>query len=142
MILSLVLVLPWMQVPNAIIKSTQNFDGLILMGALIIILLARYKETSLKLIDKICNFLSFLPKSVILARWEELLEGLTLILHRLVALKVILLSQLIWTFSDIVFFSAIQIFQPTGQFLESIFLMMLLSFAVVVPSSPGFIGVC
>lgn len=142
MILSLVLVLPWMQVPNAIIKSTQNFDGLILMGALIIILLARYKETSLKLIDKICNFLSFLPKSVILARWEELLEGLTLILHRLVALKVILLSQLIWTFSDIVFFSAIQIFQPTGQFLESIFLMVSLSFAVVVPSSPGFIGVC
>lgn len=142
MILSLVLVLPWMQVPNAIIKSTQNFDGLILMGALIIILLARYKETSLKLIDKICNFLSFLPKSVILARWEELLEGLTLILHRLVALKIILLSQLIWTFSDIVFFSAIQIFQPTGQFLESIFLMVLLSFAVVVPSSPGFIGVC
>ena len=142
MILSLVLVLPWMQVPNAIIKSTQNFDGLILMGALIIILLARYKETSLKLIDKICNFLSFLPKSVILTRWEELLEGLTLILHRLVALKIILLSQLIWTFSDIVFFSAIQIFQPTGQFLESIFLMVLLSFAVVVPSSPGFIGVC
>ena len=141
MILSLVLVLPWMQVPNAIIKSTQNFDGLILMGALIIILLGRYKETSLKLIDKICNFLSFLPKSVILARWEELLEGLTLILHRLVALKVILLSQLIWTFSDIVFFSAIQIFQPTGQFLESIFLMVSLSFAVVVPSSPGFIGV-
>ena len=141
MILSLVLVLPWMQVPNAIIKSTQNFDGLILMGALIIILLGRYKETSLKLIDKICNFLSFLHKSVILTRWEELLEGLTLILHRLVALKVILLSQLIWTFSDIVFFSAIQIFQPTGQFLESIFLMVSLSFAVVVPSSPGFIGV-
>ena len=141
MILSLVLVLPWMQVPNAIIKSTQNFDGLILMGALIIILLARYKETSLKLIDKICNFLSFLPKSVILARWEELLEGLTLILHRLVALKVILLSQLIWTFSDIVFFSASQIFQPTGQFLESIFLMVSLSFAVVAPCSSGFIGV-
>lgn len=140
-ILALALVLPWMQVPSAIIKSAQIIGGFVLIGVLIIILLARFKETSLILINKICSFLSFLPKSVILARWEELLEGLTHLLRGLVAFKVIALSLVSWLFSGLVFFSAIQIFQPAGLILEAIFMMVSLSFAVIIPSSPGFLGV-
>jgi uncharacterized membrane protein YbhN (UPF0104 family) len=78
---------------------------------------------------------------MILARWEELLQGLTPLLRGMVASKVIVLSLLSWLFSGIVFFCAIKTFQPIGRFLEAMFMMVSLSLAVIVPSSPGVIGV-
>ena len=141
MILALLLVLPWMQVPIAIVRSGEIFSVLVLLGILVIILLARFKEASFILVDRVCAVFSFLPKTKILAGWAELIEGLTPLLHGFIAFKVIVLSILGWLFSGVVFFCAIQTFQPTGLFLEAIFMMVSLSFAVIVPSSPGFIGV-
>ena len=141
MILALVLILPWMQVPGEIVKSGEIFGMLVLLGILVIILLARFKEASFVLVDRVCVVFSFLPKTMILARWAELNEGLTPLLHGFIAFKVIALSILSWLFSGAVFFCAIQMFQPTGFFLEAVFMMVSLSFAVIVPSSPGFIGI-
>ena len=141
MILALVVVLPWMQVPSAIIKSGQIFGVFVLVGILIIILLAMFKGTSVALINRICTVFPVLPKAMILARWAELLEGLTPLLRGVVALQVIVLSLLSWLFSGVVFYCAIRTFQPAGLLLEAIFMMVSLSLAVIVPSSPGFIGV-
>jgi glycosyltransferase 2 family protein len=141
MIFALVLVLSWMNVPSAIIKSGQIFGVFVLVGILIIILLARFKETSFALINRICTVFPVLPNATILARWAELMEGLTPLLRGVVALQVVILSLLSWLFSGIVFFCAIRTFQSVGLFLEAIFMMISLSLALIVPSSPGFIGV-
>jgi len=82
-----------------------------------------------------------LPKAMILTRWTELIEGLIPLLRGSVAIQVIILSLLSWLFSGAVFFCAIRTFQPAGLPLEAVFMMIALSLAVVVPSSPGFIGV-
>lgn len=141
MILALLLVLPWMQVQSAIVRSGEFFGALVLLGILVIILLARFKEASFVLVDRVCAVFSFLPKTMIHARWAELIEGLTPLLHGFIALKVVALSILSWLFSGAVFFYTIQTFQPTGRFVEAVFMMVSISFAVIVPSSPGFIGV-
>lgn len=141
MIFALVLVLPWMQVPNAIVRSGEIFGVLVLLGILLIILLAKFKETSLALVDRICTIFPFLPKSMIIARWKELIQGLTPLLRGSVALWVIAFSLLTWLSSAIVYICSIQVFQPAGLFLEAVFMMVSLSLAVAVPSSPGFIGV-
>lgn len=140
-IFALLMVLPWMQVPEVIIRSGEIFAALVLLGILTILILARFKEFSLVLIDKMCARFSFLPKSIIVARWEELIDGLTPLMHGSVALKVIAFSLLTWLFSSIVYFCSVQAFQPSGLFLEAVFMMVSLSLAVAVPSSPGFIGV-
>jgi glycosyltransferase 2 family protein len=141
MIVALVLVLPWMHVPSAIIKSGEIFGILVLLGILVIILLAKFKETSFALIDGICAKFHFLPKSSIMARWKELIQGLIPLLRGSLALWVVTFSFLTWLFSAIVYICSIQVFQPAGFFLEAVFMMVSLSFAVAVPSSPGFIGV-
>lgn len=141
MVLALLLVLPWMRAPSAIIKSGQIFGALVILGMLVIILLASFKETSFALIDRVCSIFTFLPKTMVMARWGELLKGLTPLLRGLVAFKVVALSIVSWLFSGAVFFFAIQIFQSAGLFVEAIFMMVSLSFAVIVPSSPGFFGV-
>ena len=141
MIFALVMVLPWMRVPSAIIKPGQIFGALVLLGILLIILLARFKETSFALINRICAAFPALPKAMILARWAELIEGLAPLLRGPVAFRVIVLSLLSWLFSGAVFYCAIRVFQPAGLVLEALFMMISLSLAVIVPSSPGFIGV-
>jgi len=140
-ILALIMVLPWMQVPSGIIRSGQTFGVFVLVAILIIILLARFKGTSLALINRIYTVFPLLPKAMILARWAELMEGLIPLLRGVVALQVIVLSLLSWLFSGVVFYCAIRTFQPAGLLLEAIFMMVSLSLAVIVPSSPGFIGV-
>jgi uncharacterized protein (TIRG00374 family) len=141
MILALVMVLPWMQVPSGIIQTGQIFGAFVLVGILVIILLAKFKETSVALIDRICAVFPALPKAMILARWAELMEGLTPLLRGGVALQVIVLSLLSWLFSGVVFYCAIRTFESAGLLLEALFMMVSLSLAVIVPSSPGFIGV-
>jgi uncharacterized protein (TIRG00374 family) len=141
MIFALALVLPWMQVPSPVIKSGQIFGAFVLVGILVIILLARFKETSFAIINHICTGFPVLPKEVILARWAELIEGVTPLLRASVAFQVIVLSLLSWLFSGAVFYCAIRTFEPAGLPLEAVFMMVALSLAVVVPSSPGFIGV-
>lgn len=141
MILALIVVLPWMQVPGAIIRSGQIFGMFVLVGIMVIILLARFREASFALINRICAVFPALPKAMILARWADLIEGLIPLLRGGVALQVIALSLLSWLFSGAVFYCAIRTFEPTGLILEALFMMVSLSLAVIVPSSPGFIGV-
>lgn len=141
MILALILVLPWMHVPNMVIRSGQIFGASVFVGILVIILLARFREISFVLINRICTAFPVLPKAMLLARWVELINGLTPLLRGSVALQVVVLSLLSWLFSGAVFFCAIRTFQPAGLLLEAVFMMVVLSLAVAVPSSPGFIGV-
>ena len=141
MIFALLMVLPWMQVPNVIVHSGEIFGGLVILGILLIVLLAKFKEFSFVLIDKVCTRFRFLPKPMIVARWGELIEGLTPLLRGSVGWNVVAFSMLTWLATSIVYFCSIRVFQPAGLFLEAVFMMVSLSLAVAVPSSPGFIGV-
>jgi hypothetical protein len=141
MILALLLVLPWMQFPAPVIRSGQVFAILVLFGILGIILLARFSALSFAVLDLVCARFPVLPGARITEAWGELLGGLTPLLRWSVAWKVIALSLLTWLCSGLVFFCAIQVFQPAGLFLEAVFMMASLSLAVAVPSTPGFIGV-
>ncbi|MBI3799198.1 MAG: flippase-like domain-containing protein [Deltaproteobacteria bacterium] len=50
-------------------------------------------------------------------------------------------SLVAWTFSIAVYCCVLRAFQPDSRLVEAAFMMVALSFAVAVPSSPGFIGV-
>src|SRR5688572_24773111 len=52
MIFALVMILPWMHVPSAIIRSGQIFGAFVLVGILVIVLLARFKGASFALVNR------------------------------------------------------------------------------------------
>jgi glycosyltransferase 2 family protein len=141
MIVALVILLPVIPVPNAIIRSGQVLGSLLIGGIVAIFLFARLKEKSFRLIEWVCNKLQFLPKAMLIEKWGELVDGLTPLFDRAIAFKAVVLSLISWLLSGAVFYFAIQVFQPAGLVFEAIFMMVSLSFAVIIPSSPGFIGV-
>jgi len=140
-ILTLALVLPWMQVPAAVSNAGITFGILVLVGLAIIILMARYKRAAHRLVEWILKRLPFLPAQSLLRWWDDLINSLTILLDWQVAFKAVGWSLASWSLSAMVYWCVIRAFQPDGLVIEAVFMMVALSLAVTLPSSPGFIGV-
>jgi glycosyltransferase 2 family protein len=76
-----------------------------------------------------------------LERWDELVEGLAPLLEWRMALRAVVWSVLTWVPSIATQWCVILMFQPAATPVEATFMLVVLAFAVAVPSSPGFIGV-
>lgn len=140
-ILALILVLPWMQVPPSVSNAGLVFGLLVLLGLLLIVLMARFKQRARRVVEWLLGFLPFLPAQSVLRWWDDLIESLTLLLDWRAAVKAVAWSVICWTFSACVFYCVIRAFQADGLVIEAVFMMVTLSLAVTLPSSPGFIGV-
>jgi glycosyltransferase 2 family protein len=141
MVLILIFILPWMQVPAYVIRSGQSFGIIIILAILTIIILARYYDFSVKIIAKICSLSPRIPYVQIIKFWRELVNGLIPLLKLEIGFKAVGWSFISWFFSALVFLCVVLSFQPDGRLLEALFMMVAISLAVAVPSSPGFIGV-
>jgi uncharacterized membrane protein YbhN (UPF0104 family) len=75
------------------------------------------------------------------ARWREIVRGLLPLTHWQKAIPICGWSLACWLLSIAVFWCVIRALQADGTFLEATFMLVALSFAVAVPSSPGFIGI-
>ena len=140
-ILTLALVLPWMQVPAAVSNAGLTFGILVLVGLVMIVLMARFKQAARRFVEWALKFFAFLPAQSLLHWWDDLIESLTILLDWRVAFKAVGWSVAAWSMSAIVYWCVIRAFQPAGLVVEAVFMMVTLSLAVTVPSSPGFIGV-
>jgi uncharacterized membrane protein YbhN (UPF0104 family) len=78
---------------------------------------------------------------MLLVRWRELVSGFSPLIDPIVAVRSVFWSVAMWTASIISYLCTIRAFEPTGTWIEATFLVVTLSFAVSVPSSPGFIGI-
>jgi len=141
MIFALVLVLPWMKVPTAVSNSGIIFGFLVLLGLVVIILVSRFKQTAHKVVEWMFKIFTFLPTQSLLHWWDDLIDSLTILLDWRVAVKAVGWSLVSWSLSAIVFWCSIRAFHQDGLMIEAVFMMVTLSLAVTLPSSPGFIGV-
>ena len=141
MVIILIFILPLMHVPTFVIRSGEIFGIIVLIAFIGIIILARFHDFSVKLIKKACNLSSHIPTDQTLKLWDELVRGLTPLLQPRIGLLAVMWSAISWSFSALVYLSVILSFQLNGKLLEAVFMMVALSLAVAIPSSPGFIGV-
>jgi uncharacterized protein (TIRG00374 family) len=139
-VVALLLVLPWMEVPPLVARAGLFFGAICLMAFAALLLAVRYAETSTRLIGAILARLK-LPAPRVTGWWQELLVGLAPMSTFRAGLSALLWSALTWIPSIAMYFSVIRAFEPRGTWLEATFTVVALSFAVTVPSSPGFIGV-
>jgi glycosyltransferase 2 family protein len=140
-VLVLILVLPWMQVPTLMNRAGILFGVLVFIGLGTLLLMVRFGRHSERLLQSICARLPLLPAEKVAARWRELLQGFVPLTHWRTALWASGWSLVTWGFSICVYWSVLRAFRPDCHVVEAAFMMVALSFAVAVPSSPGFVGV-
>ena len=139
--LVLILVLPWLQVPPLMTRAAVSLGILGLLGLGILLLLVRLGPRSERFVRAICSYLPFLPVEKIVLLWRELVRGLQPVTHWRVAWRAVGWSLVTWAFSLAMYWCVLRAFQPDSRLVEAAFMMVALSFAVAVPSSPGFVGV-
>jgi len=127
-LLALLAVLPLMEVPPAVTRTGQVFGMAVLAASVILVLL--------KQVRKFGNLNGFLSH-----RWSEYINGINIITQPGIALSVLLLSLTAWIFSMCMYWCIILCFQPRATIVEATFMVVALSFAVALPSTPGCIGI-
>ena len=140
-VLALLAVLPWMQVPP-LVRRVGMACGIALLLAFVLVLCAvRFHHTSARLWRALGARLPGLPMEAMVARWHEVVRGLAPLTHWQTAVPACGWSLGCWLLSIAMYWSVIRALQADGSFLEATFLVVALAFAVAVPSSPGFIGI-
>ena len=137
----LVLVLPWMQVPPFMSRVGVSFGLAVLVGMGMLLLVARFNHRSERLVQALCARFPLLRGTKLLVRWRELIHGFLPLLQGRVALQATGWSLVAWACSVAMFWCVLRAFQDNARVEEAAFMMVALSFAIAVPSSPGFIGV-
>ena len=140
-VLLLLTVLPWMQVPSFVRQAALSFCVLGLAGISMLLLSVRFKFRCERILLTICSRLSFLSAENVVGHWRGLVHGFLPLTHRRTVLRAAGWSLVTWAFTILVYWSVLQTFQPDSRLVEAAFMVVALSFAVAVPSSPGFVGV-
>jgi uncharacterized protein (TIRG00374 family) len=140
-VLVLVALLPWLEVPALISRAGLSLAALTLAGLTVLLLLVRFDHYSEIIFKSIFRRLPFLPAEQLLARWKELLTGFVPLTHWRTATQVSVWSLIMWGTIIVSYWCVLRAFEPDGRVVEAAFMMVTLSFAVAVPSSPGFVGI-
>jgi uncharacterized membrane protein YbhN (UPF0104 family) len=140
-VLVLVLLLPWMQIPALVARAGMTFGVLILLACVMLVLAVSLSYRVENLLRAACGRFPILPEAALVARWRELVNGLAPLTRPATASRVIAWSLLTWACSIGVYGCVLRSFQTDGMLLEAAFMVVALSLALTVPSSPGFIGV-
>jgi hypothetical protein len=140
-VLALLAVLPWMQVPVLVLRVGVACGVALVLALVLVLGVVRFPHTGERLWRALGAWLPRLPVEAMVARWHEVVRGLRPLTHWQKALPAGGWSLACWVLSIAMYWCVIRAFQADGTFLEATFMVVALAFAVAVPSSPGFIGI-
>jgi glycosyltransferase 2 family protein len=140
-VLALIAVLPWMQVPVLVMRAGLACGVALLVALVLLLCVVRFHHTSGRLWRALGTWLPRLPVEAIGARWHEIVSGLLPLTYWQKAIPACGWSLACWALSIAMFWCVIRSLQVDGAFIEATFMVVALSFAVAVPSSPGFLGI-
>ena len=140
-VLVLVLLLPWMRVPALVAQAGVTFGVLILIACVMLVIAVSQRARVESLLTWVGRRFAWLPEAMLIARWRELVGGLAPLTRWKTTARMIAWSWLTWACSISVYWCVLRSFQPDGNWLEAAFMVVALSLAITVPSSPGFVGV-
>lgn len=140
-VLALIAVLPWMQVPILVTRLGMACGVVILLAFVLLLCVVRCHSGSERLLRAIGARLPILPVDALVARWQEIVGGLVPLTHWRKAVPAVNWSLGCWLLSIAMYWCVIRSFQADGALIEATFVVVALSFAVAIPSSPGFVGI-
>jgi glycosyltransferase 2 family protein len=140
-VLAFVLVLPFVAVPRVVAKAGIALGVLALTGLSVLLMAAHSKKFSEVTLPWLVAKMRWLPSETILRWWREIVVGLASLTNWRLFGVAVFWSVTTWFLSVTTTWCTIRVLCPQGAFVEAAFLIVVLAFAVSVPSSPGFIGV-
>jgi uncharacterized membrane protein YbhN (UPF0104 family) len=129
-----------MEVPPLVIRAGQLFVAVLTVGVFGLILLVRLRRRTEATLRSVLIRLR-LPVDSLLARWNEIVEGVLPLTRPGTALQSIVWSIGIWVAYVGFYWCVLRAFRPDPTPVEATFMVVALALAIAVPSSPGFIGV-
>jgi hypothetical protein len=134
-------VLPFMTVPIEVKQTGLLFGAIAVIGLIVIFSLVKLGPWSETLLRRLAS--RFLPgyADAIVARWVELVRGLSVLTQPSVGIPAVGWSILAWIVSLGFQWFVLLAFQSKAGLVEAAFMVAALSLAIAVPAGPGFIGV-
>lgn len=140
-VLLLIGLLPLVDVPDTVRQAGLLFGTLAALGFCLVIGLTVMGETGCRLVD---HWLArVLPghSAILTARWREAQQGLAVALHPSTLLPVLGWTLATWLCSITTYWCVLRAFSTNGQLIEAALMVVALSLAFAVPSTPGFFGI-
>jgi glycosyltransferase 2 family protein len=136
----LVLLLPFVTLPPAMTRAAQSLGILSLVGAGALLLLSFWKERVLCWTRLVLQHIRILDRPAVYQALGHLIDGFAALRGRL-GLALIALSLLSWFGSVAVAWCVSQAFAMTVPVTAMAFAVVVVALGMVIPSSPGYIGV-
>jgi glycosyltransferase 2 family protein len=140
----LVLAVTALFVPNMPLEAQQGAIGVAaggLLGITFLLVLSIQKERGLELLHRIAAPFHFLQRPSLWSSVESLIDGFAILRSPREILGVSLWSFWAWVIGGLMYWAVMQAMHLTLPLQAAFLVMTVTSLAVVVPSSPGYIGV-
>jgi glycosyltransferase 2 family protein len=140
LLIILVSLLPFITLPPAMTRAAQSLGLLALLGSVILLLLSFWKERVLHWTRSVLRHIRFLDRPAVYQALGHLIDGFATLRGRL-GLALIALSLLSWFGSVAVAWCVGQAFALSVPVTAMAFTVVVVALGMVIPSSPGYIGV-
>ena len=136
----MVIILPLMDVSDSILQSGLVLGILVIVAFILMLLAANFPTFFTGIIQRL---LSPFPKikDIILPIWQNTISGLETVKSWQSILSLSAISVMSWGASILAYWAGIRVFASQGNLIEATFMVVAISLAITVPSSPGFLGV-
>jgi glycosyltransferase 2 family protein len=140
LLIILVLLLPFVTLPPAMTRAAQSLGVLALVGSAALLLLSFWKERVLRWTRSVLHYIRFLDRPAVYQALGHLIDGFATLRGRL-GLALIAVSLLSWFGSVAVAWCVAQAFATSVPVTAMAFTVVVVALGMVIPSSPGYIGV-
>lgn len=141
LVLLLLGILPFMTVSVQIKQGAMVFGGLAVFALIIIFGLAKAGRYGEILLYRLLRPVAPHYKELVIARWHELVKGLTVLTQPSIGIPAFIGAILVWTCTVAMQWCVLRAFQPLASPIEAAFMVAAISLAIAMPAAPGFVGV-
>lgn len=140
-IVGFIFLLPRVEIPDWVIRTGITLGAIAIVGLSVLLLLGRFRQTGKRWLYSIACWIKVLPKERILPVIDQLLEGIGVLGHARIFWGALGWTVLSWLISITTYYCILLSFRPDAALAEAAFMVVILSMALTIPSSPGYIGV-
>jgi uncharacterized protein (TIRG00374 family) len=137
----LTLVMAHLNIPPFLIKAGLASGILLMLSFGVLLILVIFRNETRHYLERLDGWLAVQKRDWLWDKWNKLMDGLSSISSWRIFIKVAVISLFTWGAIIFFYYCVIKAFQINGTILEAGFMLVVVCFAVSLPSSPGFLGV-
>ncbi len=140
-VIGLLFVLPRLKIPVQFIPITTTFVRFVLIAFVALVLFVRFYHIVDRFIHRSLSRTSSRVREGILKLWAQVVDGIKIFSNTKNSLRLSGWFLFSWLLSVFMFWCTMRAFVPDPTLVEAVFTVGVLTLSLIVPSSPGYLGV-